>query len=223
VRTKPIWLLSAFALLVTVIASGGVRAAATNDVDTVWAAYAKRWAATATYTATFEQKIEIDGIGGEVDSGGRFYFSKPDRMRWDYTQGQEQRVVGDGSYIWVYQPDLQQVYRVDYQAAFGSGGLVALLAGRDGLAARYNLSLLESRPDVVRIRLSPKAEVGETLDLAMTADTFDLKSVVIKDPAGSVTYVHFDDVRRNVSLSESLFQFSPPAGVDVITSPAEGQ
>jgi len=191
-------------------------------VDAIWSAYQQRWESTATYTATFNQSIEIDGIGGDVDSGGSFYFSRPDRMRFDYTRGQEQRVVGDGSWIWVYQPDLEQVYKVDYATAFGSGGLVALLGDREGLAERYELSLLDSTEGMVRLRLDPKAEVGETLELIMSADTFDLRSVVMTDPAGSVTRVEFEEVHRNVELKDGLFAFSPPAGVDVITAAPDG-
>ena len=54
-----------------------------------------------------------------VESSGKFYFARPDRMRWDYLEGQRQVVVGDGNNVWIYQPDLEQVYRVDYGTAFG--------------------------------------------------------------------------------------------------------
>jgi len=185
-------------------------------VDAVWSAYQKRWEATDTYTAAFSQSIEIDGIAEGVSSGGQFYFSRPDRMRFDYTEGQDQAVVGDGHWIWVYQPDLEQVYKVEYETAFGSGGLVALLGDRSGLSARYNLSLLDSPAGVVRLLLTPKAEIGETLELAMSADTFDLRTVVMTDPAGSITRVEFDEVRRNVALDKELFAFDPPSGVDII-------
>ncbi len=195
--------------------SGSVRP---RSVDEIWSAYQRRWAETETYAATFRQRIEIEGIGGEVESAGNFYFAKPDRMRWDYLEGQPQNVVGDGRWIWVYQPDLEQVYRVDYETAFGAGGLVALLADRQGLASRYRLSLLDSDENVVRVRLVPKADVGETLELSMTPDTLELRSVVIRDPAGSVTIVEFEQVRRNVALDDTLFSFQPPDGVDIITS-----
>jgi outer membrane lipoprotein carrier protein len=203
------------------LAYGAARceALAQRSVDEVWAAYQKRWATTETYAAEFRQRIEIDGIGGEVESAGNFYFSKPDRMRWDYLKGQPQNVVGDGSWVWVYQPDLEQVYKVGYEQAFGSGGLVALLANREGLTARYRLELVDKQDELLHVKLTPIADIGETLEVALAPDTFDLRSVVVNDPAGSVTVVKFENVRRNVPIDGSLFQFSPPAGVDVITSP----
>jgi chaperone LolA len=195
-------------------------AARARSVDEIWAAYQKRWASTSTYEASFRQTIEISGIGGEVLSAGRFYFSRPDRMRWDYTEGDVQRVIGDGRWIWVYQPDLEQAYKIDYKAAFGSGGLVALLADREGLSQRYVLELIDETTDSVTLRLSPKQGAGETLDLQMSADTMDLESVVVSDPAGSVTHVEFHDIKRNVAVDAGLFVFTPPDGVDIITPPA---
>jgi outer membrane lipoprotein carrier protein len=209
---------AAFALIAVLFVPFPAHAQVNRSVDEVWSAYQRRWATTDTYAATFRQRIDVEGIGGEVESGGNFYFAKPDRMRWDYLQGQQQNVIGDGKFVWVYQPDLEQAYKVDYKAAFGSGGLVALLANREGLTARYRLALVERGDGLVHIRLSPKADVGETLEVAMAPDTFELRSVVINDPAGSVTTVVFDQVRRNVQLDNMLFQFAPPKGTDVITS-----
>jgi outer membrane lipoprotein carrier protein len=207
---------------VTLGAGSGAARSERDAAADVWAAYSQRWAATDTYTADFHQRIEVDGIGGDVASGGKFYFSKPDLMRWDYLDGQAQNVVGDGKWVWVYQPDLEQAYRVDYKSAFGSGGLVALLAGREGLSTRYHFSLLEHDSKAVLILLEPIADVGESLELTLEAKTMDLKSVAVRDPAGSVTYVEFDDVHRNVALDHGLFSFAPPPGTDIITTPRRG-
>ena len=182
-----------------------------------------RWRSTDTYRAKFKQRIEISGVGGDVESGGKFYFSRPDRMLWDYSEGQEQKVVGDGSYVWIYQPDLEQAYRVGYSKAFGSGGLVALLAGREGLGQRFDVVLLENGSEQVRIRLEPRSEIGETLDLTLRAGTMDLVAVRVTDPAGSVTFVEFEGAERNVPIDQNLFEFTPPDGIDIITTTAQGQ
>lgn len=154
-----------------------------------------------------------------VESAGKFYFARPDRMRWDYFEGQRQVVVGDGSNVWIYQPDLEQVYRVGYGTAFGSGGLVALLAGREGLSRRYRTTLLDAGARTIQIRLIPSEGAGEMLDLTIASGTMDLVKVRVTDPAGSVTVVDFDGPIRNASVDDELFRFTPPAGVDIIDSP----
>ena len=140
-------------------------------------------------------------------------------MRWDYLEGQRQIVVGDGSNVWIYQPDLEQVYKVGYGAAFGSGGLVALLAGREGLAKRYRTTLVDTGTSTIQIRLIPASGAGEMLDLTVAAGTMDLVKVRVTDPAGSVTVVDFNDPTRNATVDENLFRFTPPTGVDIIDSP----
>jgi len=213
-------------LILSILAASGAtqvaRAEAINDVDRIWNAYRLRWASTETYQANFRQRIEITGIGGDVISGGRFYFSRPDRMHWDYTEGEQQQVIGDGRWVWVYQPDLEQVYQIDYIAAFGSGGLVALLADREGLSKRFSLEFAGRTAESVKLRLLPREGAGETLELEMSSKTMDLRSVVVTDPAGSVTFVEFLDIRRNGELESDLFVFTPPDGVDIITSPEAG-
>ena len=187
--------------------------------EEVWSAYEKRWASTRSYSASFHQAIEIAGVDGNVESSGKFYFARPDRMRWDYLEGQRQVVIGDGSNVWIYQPDLEQVYRVDYGTAFGSGGLVALLAGREGLSRRYRTTLLDAGTSTIQIRLIPLDGAGEMLDLTIAAGTMDLVTVRVTDPAGSVTVVDFEESVRNAGVDEAMFRFTPPAGVDVIYSP----
>ena len=193
-----------------------VAAAEGASAAEIWKAYGERWKATADYTASFRQSIEVADLGTAVASSGRFSFAKPDLLLWEYTEGAPQTVVGDGAWVWVYQPDLEQVYKIAYAEAFGSGGLVALLAGRDGLSERYEASLLTSSEQAVTMQLVPRAGRGEQLEVTMTRPTFDLAAVVITDAAGSTTRMEFFDAERNGGVDPELFSFTPPAGVDII-------
>lgn len=187
--------------------------------EEVWRSYENRWAETETYSARFRQIIEVGGIDATVESAGQFDFAKPDLVRWEYTEGPPQDVVGDGQFMWVYQPDLEQVYQVDYATAFGEGGLVALLAGRRGLSERYDTRLLPGDEQELVISLVGRSGEG-TIDVHVDRKNFDLRSVVVVDPAGSVTRMYFEDLRRNQTLDPALFAFTPPKGVDIITTPA---
>jgi len=227
-RRRVAALLVALALLVVPAGfAGSARAAqakpapAGEGVEAVWASYRRHWAKVRTFEASFTQRIEVAGIGGDVESGGRLYFEKPDKLRWNYEQGPPQSVVGDGQWIWIYQPDLDQAYRVDYHTAFGAGGLVGLLAGREELSERYRFALEKSDPGTVHLKLVPRQGAGETLDLILGAPDFQLRRVVVHDPAGSVTYMDFGEVKTNLPLDEKLFRFTAPSGVDIITDSAD--
>ena len=166
--------------------------------------------------------VEVPDVGSRVESSGRFYFRKPGMVRWEYTQGPPQTVVGDGAWIWLYQPDLQQVYKIPYDKAFGRGGLVELLAGRKGVSGRYVATMEKPDAATVRIHLRSRDTGAGDLDVTLASDTFDLKAVTVKDAAGSVTRMTFDEPLRNHGIERSLFGFTPPAGVDIISDSDAG-
>ena len=187
------------------------------DADALWAAYEARWTSTTDYQAAFGQTIEVAGIGSEVHSAGRFYYAAPDKVLWEYLEGPPQTVIGDGRWIWIHQPDLEQVYRIDYETTFGSGGLMALLTGEEGLATRYRTRIEPADDGYVRISLSSFEAGGEALEVLLTRAEFDLHRVRLTDAAGTVTRIEFTEPGRNVGIDPARFTFTPSPGVDIIT------
>ncbi len=183
----------------------------------LWEAYAQRWRETKDLSVVFHQTIELAATGDEVKSGGRFYFAQPDLMLWQYLEGQPQTVVGDGQWLWLYQPDLEQVYKLSYDEAFGSGGLIALLAGTSGAVQRYRISERDSGDDdTATLLLSPREPGGVVLELHIDRRSLNLDEVVATDASGNVTFMSFEKPERNLDLDEALFSFTPPLGVDII-------
>ena len=197
--------------------AGALAPEARADADSLWEAWRERWSATSTYSAHFSQSIEISGTGTVLESSGRFYFSRPDLMRWDYLEGTRQTVVADGSFVWLYQPELEQVYRLAYSEAFGKAGLMALLVAGEELRARYQLTATEVRAGLLRLRLVPYRGEEPSLDLMVDADSFELSSIVVTDPAGSLVTMEFSETLRDGPLERALFSYTPAEGIDVIT------
>ena len=196
--------------------------ATSPEAEAVWRAYEKRWSETDNYAAGFRQVIEVPDVGSKVESAGRFYFAKPGLVRWDYTEGSPQTVIGDGTWIWLYQPDLEQVYKIPYEKAFGRGGLVELLAGREGVAERYSAALERPDASTVRILLKSLAEGGGDLEVTLEAETFDLRAVTVHDAAGSTTRMTFSEPKRNRGIDHNRFTFTPPPAVDIISDNEAG-
>ena len=187
------------------------------EAEAVWHKYEKRWSETEDYAAGFRQTIEVPDVGSKVESAGRFYFAKPGLVRWEYTEGPPQTVVGDGKWLWLYQPDLEQVYKIPYDKAFGRGGLVELLAGRQGVSERYSASLTRPDASTVRIMLKSLNEGAGNLEVTLAADTFDLREVTVHDAAGSTTHLTFAQPLRNRGIDKERFTFTPPPAVDIIS------
>src|SRR5690349_24129415 len=60
-------------------------------------------------TADFSQTV-TDANGGRGDaSRGTMALEAPRQFRWETKQPYEQTIVADGTRVWIYEPDLQQV------------------------------------------------------------------------------------------------------------------
>ncbi len=199
-------------------------AASFADAHDVLSCYGEFWRNTTTLAADFSQAVHVPGIEEPVRTGGRFYFAAPDHFRWDYTAGERQTVVGDGTSLWIHQHELEQVYRLDYRRAFGGGGLVALMGDTDLLESRYRSEVLEPDGPRVTLRLekAPVSEhaAAETVEIVLRQPDCRPVSLQLTDAIGSVTRMELAELELDTVLAERLFHFEVPAGVDLIEEPA---
>ena len=62
-----------------------------------------------TLQADFEQQV-VDEYGRpQQSSSGHMWIMRPGRFRWDYEEPYTQQIVADGTRLWSYDEDLEQV------------------------------------------------------------------------------------------------------------------
>ena len=81
-----------------------------------------------TGQAAFIQTVTSPDGARTKTSSGSFEFSRPNRFRFAYTKPFEQAIVADGSKVWIFDSDLNQVSSRRLSTALG-GTPAALLAG----------------------------------------------------------------------------------------------
>ncbi len=129
----------------------------------------RRYDDTKTLQADFRQVVESKTLAGKLQTKGKVAFEKPNRMRWDYDPPDPQTIVGDGTVLWIYQPDLKQVIKAPLTTAFESTTPVSFLAGLGRIERDFNVSLVRQERDRWVLKLVPKEGddgVG-TLELAV--------------------------------------------------------
>ena len=138
-------------------------------------------------------------------------------MRWEFSEP-PQTLVSDGKFFWFYQPAEKQVLKTPFQQAFSSTTPASFLLGVGRIDQDFNVSLTSETQEMYLLRLTPKKdpEAIGLLSLAVSAETFDILQATITDPLGNTTRLRFANIDRTASLDETLFQFAPPSGVDVI-------
>ena len=172
-------------------------------------------AATKTATARFEQQV-FDRAGKVVErAAGTFAFARPGKFRWTYEKPHRQVLVGDGSKLWIHDPDLNQVTVKRIDAAISSTP-AALLAGKDDITALFTLRDAGTADGLTWVEATPKApDTGfERVRLGLQGKT--LAAMELQDQLGGRTLLRFFDLKANAAVSPDTFRFTPPQGADVI-------
>jgi outer membrane lipoprotein carrier protein len=171
---------------------------------------------TKTARASFTQAV-LDKSGKvRQQSSGTMAFARPGKFRWVYQKPFEQVIVGDGSKIWLYDADLQQVTIKQLGQALGSSP-AALLAGSKDIDKFYTLKDVGSRDGLEWLEATPKDKESTFTGVRMGFAQNTLAAMEIKDNFGQTTVLKFAGLERNPSLPASEFRFTPPKGVDVIS------
>jgi outer membrane lipoprotein carrier protein len=198
---------TSIALLATLcLASGSVWADSIADL--------KNWLReTRTLKADFAQ-TSAGGIGGGK-SQGNMAISRPGKFRWSINKPYSQLMVGDGSRIWLYDPELKQVIVRKSEKALG-GTPAALLAGDNDAEQRFTFKADGEHAGAEWVIAEPKQNDTGFVRIRIGLAGNELKGMVLEDSFGQVTTLVFSNVVRNGDAPASLFRFTPPAGVDVL-------
>src|SRR5215212_3223775 len=120
-----------YLLLIALLAPG---LAAGASVDTLKSLLNQ----TTTAKARFAQSVLDKNNKTLQQATGTMEFSRPGRFRWEYNKPYEQTIVGDGSRLWIYDKDLNQVTVRKLDRALGASP-AALLAGSNEIDKSYTL------------------------------------------------------------------------------------
>ncbi|MDE2047242.1 MAG: outer membrane lipoprotein chaperone LolA [Betaproteobacteria bacterium] len=168
-----------------------------------------------TLSADFTQQVVAgDGKPGKVVSG-QFDLSRPNRFRFEYRKPYEQTIVADGSKLWLYDKDLAQVTERNYAEALAASP-AAILAGSADATRYYTLKSLPDRDGLQWVDAVPKAKDSLFSSVRIAFRGGELAEMELRDNFGQTSRLIFTRVRRNAPLPASLWQFTPPPGVDVL-------
>jgi outer membrane lipoprotein carrier protein len=179
-----------------------------------------RYEATTTMEADFRQTVESPTLAGKLETRGTVAFEKPNRMRWDYAPPDPQTIVGDGTTLWLYQPDLKQVIKAPLGEAFQAATPLTFLSGLGRLERDFHASLERQTAEAWTLKLLPKQDTAlGALGLVVRKRDASIAEARITDAAGTVTTIAFANEKRNGKIAGERFTFTPPPGVDVVKPP----
>ena len=173
-----------------------------------------------SFRAGFEQELRNALLGRTTRSSGTIYQQQPDRFLMDFSDPEGDLIVSDGEWFWMYFPsvDAGQVLR----SPRGGQGL-DLRAQFVGDPVRRFEATYDGTEDVRGRRawvltLDPREPAGyERMKVWIDAADHLVRRFELTESNGNVRRLELNDFRANPSLPADLFEFTPPAGAQVVT------
>ncbi len=158
---------------------------------------------------------------------GRLSYQRPNKIRIDFTQPEEQELISDGRDLWIYLPDQNVVLQ---QAVRRGEGSAAGLASDEGLLllqANYEASYLTS-PEPVRIEGTNETAVHLKLTWGSTREHFRELVIAVNSDGyirrisgitarDAVIQFDFTNIQINQGIPAARFDYDPPASANLYT------
>lgn len=167
-------------------------------------------------SAKFEQRVR-DADGREIESSsGEVMLQAPRQFRWEVVQPYPQLIVADGTHVWIHDPDLEQV-TVRAQGPEERNSPLAALLDPAQREKRFNIAEAGSDDGLEWLKLTPKNEDDANFRSARLGfGDGVLEQMHVTDALGQRTTIAFSHWKRNPGFDAGTFDFTPPAGADVI-------
>ena len=169
-----------------------------------------------TLTARFEQTVGLEGQESDQVSRGTLQILRPGRFRWDYESPARQLVLSDGSRLWLFDPDLEQVTVRDLDETLSSTPAM-LLGGEGTLTDHFQAGASYEEDGVSWIELVPVAKDSDFTGLRVGCCEQVLCAMELLDKLGQYTRIRFSEVHTGAPVDPAVFRFEVPDGVDVIS------
>ncbi|MDE2091499.1 MAG: outer membrane lipoprotein chaperone LolA [Gammaproteobacteria bacterium] len=165
--------------------------------------------------ADFTQVVLDSNMHQVRKSVGTLEIKRPDRFRWDYATPNKELIVADGKRVWIYDVELQQVTVKSLNGTLAASPAV-LLSGSNDVEKNFVVKDLGEAGGLLWVGLTPKIQDTdfETVKLGFKGN--DVAVMELKDALGNLTRITFSHLLLNPAIPDKLFQFTPPAGADVI-------
>jgi outer membrane lipoprotein carrier protein len=168
-----------------------------------------------TAEADFSQTVTDKNGRVTQQASGKMAFARPGKFRWDYSAPYEQVIVGDGSKLWLYDVDLDQV-TVKPLGDVIAGSPAALLAGDNAIEKYFSLKDAGESGGLEWLEATPKNRdtTFERIRMGFKGDV--LVQMELFDFFGQRTTLKLSRFERNPVIAPARFSFTPPKGADVI-------
>lgn len=169
-----------------------------------------------TLQGSFTQTL-FDGKGTKLEeSKGTFALQRPGKFYWKTESPFPQLLVSNHKTIWLYDPDLETVTERPFSDDLQQAPALLLSEDVEKLRKNFTVSRKVSSKETEQFDLTPKVTEGLFQQLTLIFVSDELKEFRVQDSLGQTSHFLLQQVERNQAIAQDLFNFTPPANVEVL-------
>jgi len=165
-------------------------------------------------TADFKQTLLDEDKNVVQQSRGTVALQRPGKFAWTYIEPFEQRIVADGSELWIYDVELDQVTVKPMDQGLANAPIMILMK-QSGIGDQFEISEVGQRKYLYWVELLPRDPDLQYTQIYLGIDGERVRAMELQDQFGQSTQIVFDNLRVGVVHDPAIFKFVPPPGVDV--------
>jgi outer membrane lipoprotein carrier protein len=173
----------------------------------------------------FTQTVTAPARDGQAarsrTSSGTFEFQRPNKFRFTYRKPFEQVIVAEGTSLWLFDKDLNQVTQRSQAKVLGSTPAAIISASPDleTLKKDFDLQALPDAGGLQWVQATPKVKEGQLTSMKAGFRGNDLAVLEILDGFGQKSVLQFNGMQVNTSVAADSFRFQAPQGADMVKAP----
>ena len=165
-------------------------------------------------SASFRQTLRDEDKNIVQQSRGTLALQRPGKFAWKYIEPFEQQIVADGTELWIYDVELEQVTVKPMDESISNAPIMILMKQAD-IGEQFEIREVGQRKYLYWIELRPRASDLEYTDIFIGLEDGQVKAMELQDRFGQSTQIVFENLRVGVVHDPATFRFVPPPGVDV--------
>jgi len=214
--------LSIFSFVIIHILALGALTTAAPTPEEVIAQLQGRYDQSGGFKAWFRQESRLKGSTQGDVAEGWMHFQKPLRMRWEYKNPPAQRkeVISDGKHVWIYLPQDQLAMVYPLNQVLRSDLVMRFFSGMGQLSQEFRISWHRPPQEGSQyvIDLTPHKPQMELKNLTLTINPkiSQVEGLEFSNSLGEETRFSFSQIQMDFKAPPGFYNFTPPAGVQVV-------
>jgi outer membrane lipoprotein carrier protein len=156
----------------------------------------------------------VTSRGRTKTDSGTLYLRKKGKMRWEYTSGV--LFISDGKFIYSYYPDEHRAEKMSMKKSDDMKAPLAFLLGDVNFDRDFGEYHTKPQDGGLLITALPKSDKFPYTDVTfLVAPDSSMRRLEVKMQNNDLMVFTFEGEKKNPPLSDALFQFTPPKGVEL--------